>query len=63
MEHENHVRIGIHHLEKTSIPRASNDNISRRPSLSVSHIKKRSSSRRHRSLSNKVSLFFFSFFL
>ncbi len=58
MEHENHVRIGIHHLEKTSLPRASNDNISRRPSLSVSHIKKGSFARRHRSLPIQVSLFF-----
>ncbi len=58
MEHEIHVRIGIDHLEKMSLPRAINDNISHRSSLVVSHIKKGSSSRRHRSLPNQVGLFF-----
>jgi hypothetical protein len=58
MEHEIHVKMGIDHQEKMSPPRAINDNNSRRPSLSVSHIKKGSFARRHRSLPIQVSLFF-----
>ncbi len=58
MEHEIHVKIGIDHLEKMSPPRAINDNISHRPSLLVSHMKKSSFSRRHRSFAIQVSLFF-----
>jgi len=58
MEHEIHVRIGIDQLEKMSHPKTIDDNIPRRPSLSVSHIKNGSFSRRHQSLPNRVSFFF-----
>jgi hypothetical protein len=63
MEHEIHARIGIDHLENVSPPRAINDNIFHRPSLLVSHIKKGSFARRHRSLPIQVSLFFSIFLL
>ncbi len=56
MEHRTHVqRVEIGYQRKWSHARAIKHNISHNPSLSVSHIKKGSLSRRHRSLRIQVS--------